>query len=490
MIVTDALPLLETISPADLSAVVDAIAEAAASRTPVYPIGGGTRLRYGVRPKQPGLGLSLSRMTALVDYPARDLTVTVEAGMTVVELARRLAAQRQWLPLDVSQPDRSTLGGLVAANTFGPRRYRWGTIRDYLLGFTAVDGRGHAFSGGGRVVKNAAGYNMARLMVGSLGSLAVITQVTLMVRPIPETSALVVADLDGFDRAEQLLGSLTRTKTLPSAIQWLAGPAWRQLPGMEAEPPSGLGRLLVGVEGTQAEVDWMVGQLQQEWHDAGCSAPLVVCGPSTRDLWRALAEGPSEPSRASEPGRVGPDVLRSGEQAPVGTDVGRIANPSYDEAGPMDGLAIRPSEKPTPFCSPLPTNRPSVLLQVHAPPARMVAVVRSLLDADPQASIQAYAGDGIIRGRLAPKRSEPPAVFCRRLRASLAARDGSLVVMESPAEAELSQETVWGPPGDGQRVMETLKQQFDPQGILNPGRFIFASPALPPGDGRVEGELP
>ncbi len=434
MSVTDALPLLETICATDLSTIVETVAGAAASRTPVYPIGGGTRLGYGVRPQQPGLGLSLARMTALVDYPARDLTVTVEAGTTVAELARRLAAQRQWLPLDVPWPDRSTLGGLIAANTFGPRRYRWGTIRDYLLGFTAVDGRGQPFSGGGRVVKNAAGYNMARLLVGSLGSLAVITQVTLMVRPIPEVSALVVADLAGFDRAEQLIGSLARTKTLPSAIQWLVGPAWRQLPGIVSEPQPGLGRLLVGLEGTQAEVDWMIGQLGREWKDVGCVAPMVISGPSSRDLFRALAEGLAGASLA-------------------------------------DGCA-------------------SLLLQAQVPPARVVGAVRLLLDADPQASMQAYAGDGVIGGRLAPGRMEPLTAFCRRLRASLASIDGSLVVLESPADAELSRETVWGPPGDGQRVMESIKRQFDPQGILNRGRFIFANPPLPAGEGRGEGDLP
>ena len=414
MNVTAPLPLLETITATDLSTVVETIAGAAAKRTPVYPIGGGTRLGYGVRPQRPGLGLSLAGMTALVDYPARDLTVTVEAGTTVAELARRLAAQRQWLPLDVPQPDRSTLGGLIAANTFGPRRYRWGTIRDYLLGFTAVDGRGQSFSGGGRVVKNAAGYNMARLMVGSLGSLAVMTQVTLMVRPMPETSVLVVAEPGGFDRTGQLLASLARTKTLPSAIQWLLGPAWRPLPGLEAGPRSGLGRLLVGLEGTQAEVDWMTGQLAREWQDAGHPAPKVISGPSACDLWRALAEGPSDSSR---------------------TD--------------------------------------SLLLQVQVPPARIVPAVRALLDCDPQASIQAYAGDGILRGRFASAQVEPAAVFCRKLRASLATLEGSLVVLETPADAELSRETVWGPPGDSQPVMEAIKHQFDPQGILNPGRFIF-----------------
>jgi hypothetical protein len=95
------------------------------------------------------------------------------------------------------------------------------------------------------------------------------------------------------------------------------------------------------------------------------------------------------------------------------------------------------------------------------------------LDADPQASIQAYAGDGVIAGRFASARAEPVVTSCRKLRAALAVLEGSLVVLEGPADEELGRETIWGPPGDGQPVMEAIKRKFDPQGILNPGRFIF-----------------
>jgi glycolate oxidase FAD binding subunit len=344
--------------------------------------------------------------------------------MTVAELARRLAAQRQWLPLDVPQPEQATLGGLIAANTSGPRRYRWDTIRDYLLGFTAVDGRGQSFCGGGRVVKNAAGYNMPRLLVGSLGTLAVITQVTLMVRPIPETSAFVVTDLSGFDEAESLIASLARTKALPSAIQWLVGPAWRQLPAVAPQPRPGLGRLLVGLEGQKADVNWMIGRLQEEWNDAAHSAPVVVFAPLGDGLWPVLAEGLS----LSAPGAAGPDG---------------------------------------------PAARSSVLLQAHVPPTRLAAAARLFLSADREASLQAYVGSGVVVAQLVPGRAESVTGFCRQLRAALAALEGSLVVLEGPEDEELGREAIWGPPGDAQRVMEAIKRQFDPQGILNPGRFIF-----------------
>ena len=159
----------------------------------------------------PGIGLSTAKLNRVIDYPADDMTVTVEAGITISELNKLLAEKRQWLPVDVAFPDRATVGGAIATNAAGPRRYAYGTMRDYLLGFTAVDGTGTIFSGGGRVVKNAAGYNMCRLMAGSRGTLGIITQATLMVRPLPEAAALLACEVPDFDLAEKLLASLVRS---------------------------------------------------------------------------------------------------------------------------------------------------------------------------------------------------------------------------------------------------------------------------------------
>ena len=262
------LPLTDTVTPADRAGVAEVVRSAAESRTPVYPIGGGTRLDYGVRPAQPGIGLRLEGMNRVVDHAARDLTITVEAGVTMAQLADRLASERQRLPVDVPGADRATVGGAVATDPYGPRRYRWGTLRDYLIGIEAIDGRGTPFSSGGRVVKNAAGYNLCRLLTGSLGTLAVLTQVTLMVKPIPETSAWLACDVPDFDAAEKLLSELVRTQTVPAAIELLTGPAWSDDPALAKQSESAAARLAVGFEGTLAEVEWMVGQLEQQWRGA------------------------------------------------------------------------------------------------------------------------------------------------------------------------------------------------------------------------------
>jgi len=185
------LPLKATETPDSQAALAALVADAYQSRRPVYPIGGGTSLDYGLAATRPGLGLSLAGLTRVVDYPQRDMTITVEAGMTLARLAEVLAEGRQWLPIDAPQPERATLGGAIATAASGPRRYGFGTLRDYVIGITAVDGRGEIFKGGGRVVKNVAGYDFCKLLTGSLGTLGVITQVTFKLKPLVERSVLI-----------------------------------------------------------------------------------------------------------------------------------------------------------------------------------------------------------------------------------------------------------------------------------------------------------
>src|SRR6185295_8537546 len=190
-VATETLPIVETLAPADQVELAEAVRAAHADGTGVYPIGGGTSLDFGLPAKRPGVGLSLANLKRVVDYPARDMTITVEAGITMAELANTLSAERQWLPIDAPQPGAATLGGVVATASCGPRRYGSGTVRDYVIGISAVDGRGMPFKGGGRVVKNVAGYDFCKLLTGSMGTLGVIAQLTLKIRPMPEQSAFV-----------------------------------------------------------------------------------------------------------------------------------------------------------------------------------------------------------------------------------------------------------------------------------------------------------
>ncbi len=331
---TESLPLTDTITPADEAAVAAAVRDAYQAATPVYPVGGGTRLDYGLPPTRPGIGLSLARLTRVVDYPADDMTITVRAGLAVADLAKYLAVKGQRLPVDVPLPARATIGGVVATGLSGPRRYAHGTIRDYLIGFRAVDGLGTAFAGGGRVVKNAAGYNLSRLMVGSLGTLGVVTQVTLMVRPLPETSAMVICELAELDAAERVLAGLVHTKTLPAAIELLAGSATQDNPVMGPALESSVARLIVAFEGSRAEVDWMIRQLEDEWQQHGISTPTTIDHTEAASIWQWLTELPAQVQISVPPGATTEMVARLLEldsavaiQAHAGNGVIRVGLP-------------------------------------------------------------------------------------------------------------------------------------------------------------------
>jgi glycolate oxidase FAD binding subunit len=244
---------LPVVRPASVAELCDAVRRCAAEGRAVYPVGGGTMLDYGRPPTKPGVAVATRALDQVIDFPARDMTITVQAGLTIARLREVTRAEGLDLPIDVPEPERATLGGAIACNVSGPRRYGYGTFRDYVLGITVVTDRGEEAKAGGRVVKNVAGYDLMKLHTGALGTLGVITQVTLKLRPVPETWAvsLLRGRLDGLAVClDQLHSSATR----PMAID-LAGPGASDRDVLA---------VTVRFEGSRETVDWQVDQLAQE----------------------------------------------------------------------------------------------------------------------------------------------------------------------------------------------------------------------------------
>ena len=297
MTISDLLPLTKTVEPADAQGVAACLREAFDQETSIYPIGGGTSLDYGLSAKKPGTGVALGKLNRVIDFPARDMTITVEAGITLKTLAETLATEGQQFPVDVPHHDRATLGGVVATNCNGPRRYGLGTVRDYVIGIHAVDGRGTPFKGGGRVVKNVAGYDFCKLLTGSLGTLGVLTQITLKLKPIAERSMFMACATAKLDEAEKLLAALSQSQTTPVAIELLTGPAWLTEPLLAnvvtTTSNSTAHVVLVGIEGTAAEVTWMEKQLADEWKSQGITNSISIKNESAKTLWHNLSEFPS-----------------------------------------------------------------------------------------------------------------------------------------------------------------------------------------------------
>ena len=179
--------------PATVDALSGLLREADARGEVVVPWGGGTSMGLGNLPERVDLALDLRGLNEIVSYDPADLTVAVQAGMTLAELNRRLGAHGEMLPVDAADPERATIGGLVASGVAGPRRFGYGPLRDLLIGITVALPDGRLTKGGGMVVKNVTGFDMMRLHYGALGSLGVIVQVNLKVIPRPGAQRAVIA---------------------------------------------------------------------------------------------------------------------------------------------------------------------------------------------------------------------------------------------------------------------------------------------------------
>lgn len=272
--------------PATAADLAGLVADARADGRAVTPVGGGTQAHLGYPLARDATPIDCTGLDALVDYPARDLTATVGAGVTIARLGAILAAENQRLAIDIPQAARATVGGSIAANVSGPRRLRSGTLRDALIGVTFVTDRGELASAGGRVVKNVAGYDLMKLHTGALGTLGVLTQVTLKVTPAPEARALVAIPVAGPGLAD-LLDRLHASPSRPALAE-----LWHRdfAPLVDAGLPAGEWLVVCGFEEKHATVDWQVETLLSE-------LPAAARIDSTQ-VWDALPELPTLPGLA------------------------------------------------------------------------------------------------------------------------------------------------------------------------------------------------
>lgn len=191
--VDDAVPQLVVV-PGTGAAVAAALQWAAENRLSVVIRGQGSKSGWGARPGPVDVLLDLSMLNRILAHQAGDLTVTVEAGIRLGDLNAALAPHRQWLALDPPFAEQATIGGLLASNDSGPRRHRFGTPRDLVIGIQLATVDGRIAKAGGQVVKNVAGYDLSKIISGSFGSLAAIVAATFKLAPLPEASMTVAID--------------------------------------------------------------------------------------------------------------------------------------------------------------------------------------------------------------------------------------------------------------------------------------------------------
>lgn len=372
------------------------------------PWGGGTNSKAWENLqgwKSSDVGVKLKGLDQLLDYPSGDMTITVEAGMTVGGLQKLLRKKDQCIPVEAACSQQATLGGWVASNFSGPLRFGCGTLRDYLIGFAAVDGTGQRFQAGGRVVKNVAGYDLCKLMVGSMGSLAVLTELTFKVWPLPEAEAVLWTGWRDFAEAESACRQLMTSSARPVILEVFGGDSdfW-STEGIGLELPSTPVSLAVAVQGMSEAVHWQVAQLQQELIPLNPMELQVFFDQDARNSRHAIAEIPCRES-------LGP----------------------YWEA--------------------------------HLLPSRTMAFCQSA--ADMALPVKAHAGNGVIYVFPSRPSTDLPAAALQNLRQTVQNSGGSLLEYrrgtEKPGWEHAAQDR------GGLDLMHKLKKQFDPNGLLHPG---------------------
>ncbi len=410
------LPVVRPTSVADLG---DVVRRAASEKQAIYPVGGQTQLGLGNPPTKPGIAVDMRGLDQVIDFPARDMTVTVQAGITIAKLQALLAPENLRLPIDVPQPERATLGGILATNVSGPRRFGYGTLRDYVIGISAVNDEGNEFKAGGRVVKNVAGYDLCKLLVGSLGTLGIISQVTLKLRPLAEESALVTLGCD-IEKLDQLLARLHGSRTRPVCLELLNQPAARAVfEQAKLACPEARWAVVVGYEGNADAVNWQVQQFVKEV-GAGQSLGARI-GAAATALWHAL-----------------------------------ITTSAFEGSDVVFKVSTLPSSM-VPICQLADLLNPSVSIRAHAGNGIIHL-------ADQMANVKGLDGNVVPAVLLAKNRM-------KRWLDRVTDPPGSAIVARCSSEWK-SILQVWGPPPPDAWLMQQVKKQLDPVNLFNPGRFV------------------
>jgi glycolate oxidase FAD binding subunit len=376
--------------------------------------GGGTKLGWGNPPAGVDLVLSTAGLGRVLEHAAGDLVTRVEAGVRLADLQAELAPAGQLLGLDPPEVG-ATVGGVVAANASGPRRLRYGTVRDLLIGVTVVLADGTVAHSGGKVVKNVAGYDLGKLFTGSFGTLGVIVEAIFRLHPVPAAAAAVTAEVARPAQAGSAVRALLGSTLVPSAVE------------LDWPDAAGTGTLTVLFEGIEPGVA----------AQAAAAAGLLA-----------------------EAGADHPGVLERGEAERAAAALG--ARPWRPGSG---GLGVK--------LATMPSGLPAALETVCATAAAHGLAVRATAHA---ATAILWAGldraepGGGGPGATGGAGGEPAlAGFVNQARERLAGR-ATLVVAEAPLEAKRALDA-WGPAGDALPLMRRVKERFDPSGLLAPGRF-------------------
>lgn len=409
------------VRPGAANEVAELVKVAVAEKLAVIPMGARTKLGIGMPPARYDLAIDMTRLDRVISYDPGDLTLSVEAGIPLAKLATTLAEHKQFLPLEVPFYERATIGGTLASGVDSPLRQMYGTARDFVLGMEFVTGDSALVKSGGRVVKNVSGYDLHKLMLGSMGSLGIMTRVNFKTFPLAAESRGWLA---GFTRAEDAFAfahTIRKSPLAPRTLEIFDMPAAAILDAQNRVDRTEW-NVAISAAGNERVLERSAGDLQNMSRNANAAAFRALDGSAVASLLTANREFPA--------------------------------------------LTVRK------FID-------AVITRVTALPTQMAETVRLLKSIAAERGLPCAVlarGTGVIYFALLPTEREATTTTrvaeCANQIFSAANKDRQRATIPW-CPLELKRElNVWGPPRKDFPLMQRVKRAFDPHGIFAPGRFV------------------
>ena len=412
--------------------------------------GSATKMAMGNPPKRLDMVVCTSRMNHMLDVDTSNLTMTVEAGVKFRDIQARLATQEDrcylplndlsveadeficsdrsrngcFVPIDPTYADKATIGGIIATNTTGPRRLLYNLPRDAIIGIRLVAPNGDTLGSGGKTVKNVSGYDVSKLMVGSMGSLGILCEMTLKMLPLPDKMETLLVSFSSFSDAYAFAERIFETTLLPAAIEVMNASAYSHLP-MAGIPDFGSDGYVsaIALEAFKPAVDRMRTEILEMAKAAGGRSDASLKEDEHLSFWLAVSDLPQNldtqfsgliKAKLNYPISLWKDIITSVESIFSQADL-------------------------------------DYTLQAHA--GNGVCLVGLLIDEnDTTATDNAVEAIGQLLKR------------CREI-------DGNLVIQSAPTDVK-GKLKMWGEMGSDFVVMKRLKDRLDPAAIMSPGRYV------------------
>jgi glycolate oxidase FAD binding subunit len=413
------------VTPGTIDEVSRVVAHANQQHLAIIPKGNGTKMEMGGIPKKIDIILSTGRLNRTTDRDCENLTLSAESGLTLGEVQQGLAkvGKGYFLPLDPPFTDKATLGGIVATNSSGPKRLLYGTARDMMIGAKAVFPNGDIVVSGGKTVKNVSGYDMCKLLIGSYGTLGILCEMTFKLLPLPEKEATLLLSFAKLEEADGFAREMRGSQLIPSSLEILNAKAVQNMKYPVSMPPNGNYLVAVGLEGVAESIERQVSEMSEMAKKHGTLEAVTLDAEKHQAFWAALRDFSSRLTDEYS------NVISMKSNFLI-SKCGEVLG-SYEKIA--QGLGIN-------------------------------------------CAFISHAGNGIIysfilEGKNFRSKADSIVELIEKLTAEAVKNGGGLVVESSPPSIKKKVD-VWGQSRSDYLVARRLKEQIDPAGVLNVGRFV------------------